>query len=366
MQAHTRGTINYLPDAQQAKHHQHAAALAARAAVAPILKRWRHHCSTGLIDDKGKIRNVFTNTERRAEDNVSQVIRELNEVPEAVAEFEAALDAQRELNALTRYAAEMPIFNARLFKDANLDAAGFQLERHPSKVSNWHDGNQVAELYYPEINALVKKLTGATYTCSNNHLLRQSEPEQGGHGPLAKLMAQSRGPVLTAHNDFAESYGEGLIRTVEHSGLPHTQTFGLTEPLIEDGISAQQLRHSRLLVINTWRSVGPEPLRRYPLAVADRRSVPHAGLRSNLIGKVPSGEPRGGIDVYSATYDPAHKWYHYPEMTPDEVLLWKGYDSAEVPMQAPLHTSFEDTSAPDNAAERLSIEVRVLCVLPAG
>jgi len=364
MQADTRGVIHYLPADQHAGNNPRAAELARQAAVAPILRRWRHRCSAGLIDESGKIRNVFTNMNRGTEDSVSQVIRELNEVPAAVAEFETALKAQRELAALCRHAAQTTIHNARLLADASLDSTGFQLEHHRSRVANWHDGRQVAQLYYPEINALVKKITGATHAFSNNHLLRQSEPERGGNGPLAKLMSQSRGPVLTAHNDFAESYGEGIINTVEHGGLPHTQTFGLTEPLMKAGISAQELRNSRLMVINTWRSVGPEPLRRFPLAVADRRSVPHECLRSNLIGKTPSGQPRGGIDVYSAHYDPAHRWYYYPEMTPDEVLLWKGYDSAEIPMQATLHTSFEDMNAPDDAAERLSIEVRVLCVLP--
>ncbi len=358
----TRGTINYLPQPQQTSTDPQMARLAARAAVAPILQRWRHRCSPGLIDANGKIRNVFTDINRSSEDSVSQVIRELNEIPAALVELQAALEAQQELQALTRFSADVTIHNARILEDASLDTSGFQLEQHTSGVTNWQDGEQVAHHYYAEITALVKAVTGATYTFTNNHLVRQSEPEQGGNGPLAKLMSQSRGPVLTAHNDFAESYGEGLIKTVEHGGVPHTQTFGLTEPLIQAGLSADELRRSRLMVINTWRSVGPEPLRRFPLAVADRRSVSHDCLRANLIGKRPSGQPRGGIDVYSAHYDPAHKWYYYPEMTPDEVLLWKGYDSAEVPMQVPLHTSFADPNTPADASQRCSIEVRVLCV----
>jgi len=257
----------------------------------------------------------------------------------------------------------MQVHNARALPNASLDDGGIQLERHLSKVADWTDDRQLADIYHGEISALVKRVTGATHAFSSNHLFRQSEPEAGGDGPLAKLMAQSRGPVQTVHNDFAESYGEGIVQTIANGGIPHTQTFGLTEAMLEAGVSETELRESRMLVINTWRSVGPEPLRRFPLAIADRRSVPRSCLRANLIGKVPSGRPRGGIDVVSALYDRAHEWYFYPEMTRDEVLLWKGYDSAEVPARPTLHSSFDDPNTPPDAAERMSVEVRVLCLL---
>ncbi|MEJ2088044.1 MAG: CmcJ/NvfI family oxidoreductase [Gammaproteobacteria bacterium] len=364
--AETTGVFNYLPPGQPGQQltTEEGKRLASAAAVEPILKRWRHRCSEGLIDDTGKIRNVFTKASSGAEHTVSRVIRELNEIPEAVAEFGAAFEARQQLSALTQHSVEMPVRNARLLTDASLDGCGFQLERHTSKVTDWQDDRQLADIYHEEINALVKRVTGATHAFSSNHLFRQSEPEVGGNGPLAKLMAQSRGPVRTAHNDFAESYGEGIIRTIASGGVPHTQTFGMTEAVIEAGLSEAELRHSRMLVINTWRAVGPEPLRRFPLALADRRSVPRACLRANLIGKVPSGQPRGGIDVYSALHDPGHQWYFYPEMTRDEVLLWKGYDSAEVPAKPTLHSSFDDPNTPPGAPERMSVEVRVLCLLP--
>lgn len=360
----TRATIHYLPREPRSPERQ--AALARAAAVEPILARFRGHTSPGLIDASGKIRHVFTKASPGARDTVSQVIAELNRVPEALAAFEAALAARRELDALGRDAVSMPIHDARTLADASLDGNGFLLARHTSAVSDWQDDEQIARIYHAEIEALVKRLTGAIHTFSNNHLRRQSEPESGGDGPLAKLMAQSRGPVSAAHNDFAESYGEGIIRTVASGGVPHTQTFGITQAVMAAGIDEETLRASRLLVVNTWRSVGAAPLRRWPLAIADRRSVPRRSLRRNLIGKVPSGQPRGGIEVYSAHHDPSHRWYYYPEMTPGEVLLWKGYDSAEVPARPPLHTAFDDPASPPGAAERSSIEVRVLCLLPKG
>ena len=245
MQNETSGIFNYLPEREPNNAHQQLAQLAAEAAVEPILRRWRHRCTDGLIDDKGKIRNVFTQITHQADDNVSRVIEELNQVPEALAEFEAALAAQRKLQALSRQSVEMRVRNARLLADAGLERTGFQLEAHTSAVTDWQDGREVAEVYYDEINELVKRVTGATHTFSNNHLLRQSEPEVGGNGPLAKLLAQSRGPVLTTHNDFAESYGEGgadlrqARRLVRRDGDPERNRRQRRHP------SSPDIRHHR-------------------------------------------------------------------------------------------------------------------------
>ena len=339
--------------------------LAETSAVEPLLRKWREHGSPGLIDANGKIRNVFTKSISGREDPVSQVIREINAVPEAVADFEAAWQASEQFDAIHRPRRDLEVLNARELTAPSLDTNGFVLAQHTSRVHDWTDEQQIATVYYEEMAALVKRLTGARYAFANNHLRRVSQPATGGDGPLARLMAQSRGPVLGPHNDFTDTYGEGLIRTVAAGGEPHTQTFGLTEAMLAADITEDQLRDSRILVINTWRSVGAEPLRRYPLAVADRRTVPPESLGRFTIGKRPSGEPRGGIEVFSATYAPEHRWYYYPEMTPTEVLLWKGYDSAEAPPRPTLHTAFEDLNTPADAAERESVEARVLCLLDA-
>ncbi len=338
--------------------------LEAAARPEPLLKKWRDHCSPGLIDENGKVRNVFRKTIKHSDDPVSQVIKEVNRIPAAVADFERALAANQALDQLTRDHVNMPVYNARELQQPSLDSNGFVLARHRSEVGDWSDEREVAAVYYAEIAHLVQALTGASHAFSNNHLRRQSEPEAGGDGPLAKLMAQSRGPVLGAHNDFTEAYGEGILKTIAADGVPHTQTFGLTEAMLAAGVDEALLLASRILVVNTWRSVTPGPLQRFPLALTDRRSVPADSLHRATIGKVPSGQPRGGIEIFSASHSEQHRWYYYPDLTPDEVILWKGYDSAEVPAQPTLHTSFDDPQTPPHARQRRSIESRVLCLLP--
>jgi hypothetical protein len=60
-------------------------------------------------------------------------------------------------------------------------------------------------------------------------------------------------------------------------------------------------------------------------------------------------------------YNPNHRWFYFPEMTPDEALLLKCYDSAtDGRTRFGPHTAFVDPTTPADAAPRESIEVRTL------
>lgn len=60
-------------------------------------------------------------------------------------------------------------------------------------------------------------------------------------------------------------------------------------------------------------------------------------------------------------YSPSHRWYYFPEMTPDKALLLKTYDS-ETDGRARFmgHSAFEHPDTPPNALKRESIEVRTM------
>ena len=63
----------------------------------------------------------------------------------------------------------------------------------------------------------------------------------------------------------------------------------------------------------------------------------------------------------TVTFDPEHRWYYVPEMTADEVLLLKCYDSkTDGRARFASHTAFTDPTTPPNAPPRESIELRAL------
>ena len=118
---------------------------------------------------------------------------------------------------------------------------------------------------------------------------------------------------------------------------------------------AEELLRGRVQVINLWRPIRG-PLRDSPLAMADGTTIaPEDLVASDLIYPNRRGE------TYSVKYNPDHRWFYFPEMTPDEALLLKCYDSAtDGRTRFGPHTAFVDPTTPDDAAPRESIEVRTL------
>ena len=102
-------------------------------------------------------------------------------------------------------------------------------------------------------------------------------------------------------------------------------------------------------------------MERSPLALADASSV----RREDLIATDQVFPDRVG-EIYHLAYDPTQRWYYAPRMTPDEVLLIKGWDSLEDGRaRFTPHGAFELPDTPEHASPRESIEVRTLLVIGA-
>ena len=65
-------------------------------------------------------------------------------------------------------------------------------------------------------------------------------------------------------------------------------------------------------------------MRRSPLAVADASSV----AAEQLLATDQIFPDRIG-EIYQLAHAPTQRWYYAPEITPDEVLLIKGWDSID-------------------------------------
>ena len=92
-----------------------------------------------------------------------------------------------------------------------------------------------------------------------------------------------------------------------------------------------------------------------PLAFCDTRSIrPQDLVETDLRYPDRSGE------VYSLSFDAGHRWFYYPQMRADEVLLLKCFDSDNRVARFTAHSSFDDPTSPADAPARESIEVRTL------
>lgn len=209
-----------------------------------------------------------------------------------------------------------------------LDREGFTLARHATEVTDLYDRQQLEAVYNAEIQDIVKAASGAKDVVIFDHTPRAGTPDiQAARGV--------REPAWFVHNDYTARSAPRRLR--DH--FPPDE--------------ADARLQGRFAIINVWRPIHG-PVESAPLAVCDATSV----APKDLIVTERRGKDRVG-EIHLATYNPDHRWYYFPLMADDEVLLIKTYDSAvEGDGHATIHVAFEDpTSAPD-ARPRESVETR--------
>jgi len=65
------------------------------------------------------------------------------------------------------------------------------------------------------------------------------------------------------------------------------------------------------------------------------------------------------IEVRLCSYEPGHRWYYFSDMRPDELLIFKGYDSDRPQSASGAHVAFDNPLA-DEPNGRISIEARYI------
>lgn len=221
------------------------------------------------------------------------------------------------------------IADGRSRADFSLDRNGFVFVGHQSAVADFFDPEQLKSVYYPEVAALIAKLSGAKRVRVFDHTLRSGDEAERE----AKLL---REPVLSAHNDYTEWSGPNRVREVM-------------------GDEAETLLQKRFAIIQVWRAIN-QPIQSNPLAIADAGSIAPEDL---LVAE--RRYPHRVGQTYRLKYSPGHRWFYFPKMRRDEALVFKVYDSEkDGRARFTPHTSFEDPSTPPGAPPRQSIEARAL------
>ncbi len=220
--------------------------------------------------------------------------------------------------------------NGRPYSDRfALERDGFRFVHHDTKVADFFDEGEVRRVYYPEMEALVKAESGASRVVVFDHTLRTADDE-------LRETAKIREVVRRVHNDYTEWSAPQRVRNL----LPD---------------EADELLQRRFAIIQVWRPIR-HPVESWPLAIADAQSLSPADM------VVTERRYPDRIGQTSAvTYNPAHRWYWFPRMRPDEALVFKVYDSLkDGRARFTAHTAFEDPMTPPHARPRESIEIRTL------
>jgi hypothetical protein len=218
--------------------------------------------------------------------------------------------------------------------DLALERNGFQLLREPTRVRDFYDADEVKRVYYPEVFDLVKRLNGAAKVIAFGEVAR-SDGEQTG---------DSRRPAYGAHVD----YGEFTVRQ-----------------FAEDILGKEEAAHwlsMRFVLMNLWRPI--KPVYRAPLALCDASTVRRSDLHDSEVRGGLNDPTRPSLFGFNLSHNPAHRWYYAPRMQPDEVLVFKLFDSDASRVQWTGHTAFDDPTASPDAPARESIEIRTISFIP--
>ncbi|KAI1184276.1 methyltransferase [Nemania serpens] len=260
----------------------------------------------------------------------------------------------------------------------NTDVTGFGTFRWPSREKDFVDDAAVRSAYYDDVTALLRAdcealaSNAGTGRDGANNAVRKVVIFD--HTIRRRVPGAARAPVQQVHVDQTPAAAAARVR--RH--LPPDE--------------AEDLLKRRFQLINVWRPIG-HAASDHPLAVIDWRSTSPADFvpvdlmypkrRDSVIDNdddrgrerpppktdarsTEGYEPRG--ETMGVLANEAHKFYYVKDMTPDEVLLLKCYDSwgegepggkKGLAVRTP-HTAFEDPDTPADAKPRESIEVRAL------
>ncbi len=218
--------------------------------------------------------------------------------------------------------------------DFGLDRSGFALVKSPTSVKNFWDPEEVHRVYFPEIQALVKRLNGAEKVICFGEIVRSDDPATADGGK----------PSYSAHVD----YGDFTTREFARNELGEEE-------------AAFWLKR-RYVFMNLWRPI--TPVERTPLALCDRRTVADADLFGSEVRGGLNDPNRPPLYGFNLAYAPSQRWYYAPHMQPDEIWAFKIHDSDGARIGGVPHSAFDDPATAPDAKPRQSIEVRTISFMP--
>lgn len=238
---------------------------------------------------------------------------------------------------------QMTIRNARLASPGpTLDSHGFQLFPHKSAVKDFHDRAEIDAIYPQEVVDTVKALLGADLVLPMGYLLRKTDGNDAN---------KIQPPAADVHVDMSQEWAPKAAKALFEQHARPGQTY------------------RRFISSSLWRAFSTPP-QDWPLALCECSSASQdEGTRNRLIHTEsrPSDADMmrpmpNEAELPAATifhYSPGQRWFYFPDMNRDELVLIKFHDSDHSRAWFTAHTAFHDASR-GGTITRESIEFRTI------
>ena len=162
--------------------------------------------------------------------------------------------------------------------------------------------------------------------------------------PMAVQLRRSTGidheaPISVSHTDFTP--GLAARRATEVLAALKTS-----------------VRPKRFAAFNTWWLARPGPQDR-PLALCDATSIAAPDLqvgRADVL--TPDKATMDYGEIAFQRHSARHRWYWYPNLAPDRLLVFCGFDSDSSRPSMVTHCAFTNPDCPPGTPPRVSVECR--------
>ena len=192
--------------------------------------------------------------------------------------------------------------------------------------------------------------------------------------PINRRYAEEMLPLiaeLSSADLIVPQAGRMTLRATARTDLPTSDS---TAPLVHLDYTPNAIRdaialtfglegrdvpdHRRVALYQTWRVLVPPPHDSL-LAICDARSVSDDATMVMQTYTASREAEAEQIEVRLCSYEPQHRWYYFSDMRPDELLIFKGYDSDHPQSASGAHVAFDNPLA-DTPNGRISIEARYI------
>jgi len=230
--------------------------------------------------------------------------------------------------------------------DLNLDQNGFQRINSVTSLGpgDFLDEDKLKNVYFKEVEAEMRRVTGAEDVIVWNHFIRNDAAISGlAQDHNRSTLGYSRAIHCDTHPYSAERVKDNFI-----------QATGRTD-----------LLNKRFVYLTAWRNINTSPVQDNHLALLDERSLVKPDdiiVRDNFSIDAVAGKYKILQYVLWKKNASKHFWYYFPDLTRDEMILHKQFDSDTTKQgRMVFHTSVPDPTAPANIPPRASVEVRAFC-----
>ncbi|MBH67089.1 MAG: hypothetical protein CMM58_01930 [Rhodospirillaceae bacterium] len=211
--------------------------------------------------------------------------------------------------------------------EIGLEKTGFTLATNNTSCSDFRNENTIKSEYLPEMLDLICRLTGAKAAYHYGFLVRTEKPV-----------------------DFNDGYARFV-----HCDYNVKRVVSMSHEVLREN-EVEPNRGDTYAWFNTWQPFD-NPAINNPLTFIDSTSL----SKGDVIDYYYTGRGRDSL-VAAPVYNPEHRWYYFPEMGLDEVIVLKQMDQRPGKLVYCPHTSFDNPLGGDIMPPRRSIETRVVAV----